>query len=85
MAEEKKAKVKRPTALKRDMQSLKRQLDNRILKARIRTAANKLEKEGSAENYRSLQALLDKSTKKGFFKLNKVSRLKAKFAAKNPS
>ncbi len=82
MAEEKKAKVKRPSALKRDIQSLKRQLENRVLKARIRTAANKLEKEGSEEHFRSLQALLDKSAKKGFFKKNKVSRLKARFASK---
>lgn len=83
MAEEKeKVKTKRPTALKRDIQSERRQLENRVLKARIGTAVRNFEKDSTQETLKALQALLDKCAKKGIFKLNKVSRLKAKYASK---
>ncbi len=83
MAEEKeKVKTKRPTALKRDIQSAKRQLENRALKSRIGTAIRNFEENASREKWSDLQALLDKGIKKGIFKLNKVSRLKSKFSSK---
>ncbi len=82
MAENKqKVKTKRPTALKRDIQSAKRQLENRVLKSRIGTAIRSFEKDPKQANWTDLQALLDKAVKKHLFKLNKVSRLKSKFAA----
>ncbi len=81
MAEKsKKEKTKRPTALKRDIQSAKSNLENRILKSRIGTAIRNFEKEATQEKWRFLQALLDKAAKKNLFKKNKVSRLKSKFS-----
>lgn len=77
-----KVKTKRPTALKRNIQSVKRQLENRILKSRIGTATRNFEKDSSQEKWQELQALLDKGKKNNLFKLNKVSRLKSKFASK---
>lgn len=83
MAEDKaKAKTKRPTALKRDIQSERRRLENRMMKSRIGSAVRFFEEDPSQETLSSLQALLDKSAKTGVFKMNKVSRLKAKFASK---
>jgi len=83
MAEKKEtAKTKRPTALKRDIQGAKRNLQNRMLKARLSTAVRTFEENATKENLQSLQALLDKSVKSGVNKLNKVSRLKGKFASK---
>lgn len=90
MAEEKKenVKVKRPTALKRDIQNEKRRLENRSFKARVTTAIRSLEKEiavkapTAKEKLQELQALIDKGAKKGIFKMNKASRLKSRFTSK---
>ena len=38
MAEKETKKTKRPTAVKRDMQSKRRRLDNRVYRSRVRTA-----------------------------------------------
>lgn len=89
MAEEKKdKKVKRPTALKRDLQSEKRRLQNRAFKSRIKTAirsfeevvAQKNEQEAKAQ-LDSVYSLIDKAVKTGIYKLNKASRLKSKFSS----
>lgn len=83
MAEKKEtAKTKRPSALKRDMQSEKRHLQNRALKSRINNAVRDFEKEGSSDTKRALQSLLDKSAKKHVYKRNKVARLQSKLALK---
>lgn len=89
--EDKKAekKTKRPTALKRDIQSKKRRMSNRIYKSRVRTAVRSfeeaVEKKDSSlatEKLNEVYSILDKCAKKGVFKLNKVSRTKSRLAAK---
>ncbi len=89
--EEKKVekKVKRPTALKRDMQSKRRRLDNKVYKSRVRTAIRTLheaiEKGDPADTTVKLNevySILDKCAKKGVFKVNKVSRTKSRLAAR---
>jgi len=84
-----KAKVKRPTPLKRDIQSEKRRLRNRAFKSRVRTAIRRLDdalpKGDSAEIKKELDAvysIMDKGVKHGVFKLNKASRTKARIAAR---
>jgi len=86
MAEEKKEdkKVKRPTALKRDMQNERRRLHNKSSRSSINTAINSLEsaltKSDKADAKQKLSAvfsLMDKGVKTGLIKLNKASRVKA--------
>jgi small subunit ribosomal protein S20 len=89
MAEKKEAKkTKRPTALKRDIQNVKRRQQNRIFKSQVRTAIRAL-RDGIEKNAAaSLPALLntayslmDKGVKKGVFKKNKASRTKSRLSA----
>lgn len=85
MANEKKdKKVKRPSAEKRNMQSKKRNLCNRVLKARVGSASNSLKEVLSQKDSSLVQtslsqvhSLIDKGVKTGVFKINKASRLKA--------
>lgn len=90
MAEEKKAKEKRPTALKRDIQNEKRRLQNRAFKSRIKTAMRSYEQVAAQNNEQeakeqlsALYSLLDKAVKTGIYKINKAGRLKSQFAAKS--
>ncbi|HEV3270236.1 MAG TPA: 30S ribosomal protein S20 [Candidatus Rhabdochlamydia sp.] len=95
MANEKKDKqVKRPSAEKRNIQSKKRNLCNRALKARVNSASRSLKEALSQkdapliqEKLNEVYSLMDKSVKKGVFKINKASRLKARLniAAKKAS
>lgn len=85
MAEEK--KVKRPSALKRDAQSARRNLKNRAYKAKVSTATRSLQevvKQKNAslipEKLNTVFSLMDKGVKTGVFKLNKASRVKSKLA-----
>lgn len=89
--EDKKAekKVKRPTALKRDLQNKKRRMNNKIYKSRVRTAIRtfqesieKGDQAATTEKLNEVYSILDKCTKKGVFKLNKVSRTKSRLAAR---
>lgn len=84
MAEEKKAKTKRPTALKRDIQNEKKRAHNRSFKSKVKTAIRSLEGEKNETETKarlnSVFSLLDKGVKMGIYKLNKVSRLKSKFS-----
>lgn len=91
MAEQKKekAKVKRPTALKRDIQSEKRRLRNRSYKSQVRTAIRNFEEslpKGDdkviADQLKNVSSLMDKGVQKGIFKLNKASRTKSRLAAR---
>lgn len=92
MAQEKKAeKKKRPTALKRDLQSEKRRLHNREQRARVNTAVRTFERaiaSGDAaslkEKLSAVYSLMDKSVKTGLFKANKASRLKSRLSARIP-
>ncbi|CAF22856.1 30S ribosomal protein S20 [Candidatus Protochlamydia amoebophila] len=82
-------KVKRPTALKRDLQNKKKRLNNKIYKSRVRTAVRSFQEslvKGdetlSKAKLDEVYSILDKCAKKGVFKLNKVSRTKSRLAAR---
>lgn len=87
--DKKAVKVKRPTALKRDMQAEKANERNRAFKASVKTAVRKLETslEGTnkAEQQTNLDqvfSLMDKGAKRGIYKENKASRLKSRLATR---
>lgn len=87
--EAKVAKVKRPTARKRDLQNEKRRLQNKIFKSKAKTSIRQLEdalSQGDAAQIgTSLNAVyssLDKGVKKGVYKQNTASRLKSRLAAR---
>lgn len=82
-------KVKRPTALKRDIQSKKRRLNNKTFKSSVRTAIRKFEgalTQSDAgitkEALNDVYSLMDKGVKKGVFKINKASRTKSRLTAR---
>jgi small subunit ribosomal protein S20 len=86
---EKDKKVKRPTPLKRDIQSEKRNQRNREMKSRVRTAIRNYEDAlgGTDTKQRQtklseLHSVLDKAAQKGILKKNKVSRTKSRLHAK---
>lgn len=93
MAKEKEAeakKVKRPTALKRDIQNAKRRMNNKIYKSRVRTAirhfhetVEKGETAAIQERLNEVYSLLDKCVKTGVYKLNKASRTKSRLTARS--
>ena len=81
-------KTKRPTALKRDLQSKRRRLGNKIYKSRVRTAIRafheSLEKNDPVQVTEKLNAaysILDKCVQKGVFKINKAGRTKSRLVA----
>lgn len=85
---EKKAKQKRPTALKRDLQSQKRNLNNRSFKAKVSTAVRSFhgtvsQKDSAAMKTKlnEVYSLMDKGVKKGIFKMNKANRVKSRLHA----
>lgn len=87
--EEVKKKTKRPTALKRDIQSEKRRLINKSFKSRMRQSMREFEeslvakdKEKVTSTLNQVFSLVDKGVKRGIFKLNKASRTKSRLAAK---
>ena len=89
MADEKKAKVKRPTAAKRLLQNEKKRLKNRIFKTKVRSAVRTFEaalkedqKEQIQENLKAVHSLMDKGVCRGIFKKNKTARTKSRFAAR---
>jgi len=84
MAEQEKAtkKAKRPTALKRYLQSEKRRLRNKNFRSKVSTAVKSLEKAiqtaESSGKLAEVYSLADKGVKKGIFKPNKAARLKSR-------
>lgn len=83
------AKVRRPQALKRDLQHEKSRLRNREFKSSVRTAIRSfdetLEKGDKAlakEKLNEVYSIMDKGVKRGVLKLNKASRTKARLAAR---
>ena len=86
----KEAKVKRPSALKRDMQNEKRCLRNRSYRAKVSTAIRGFEKaltqKESEDAIKSklnvIFSLMDKGVKTGCYKLNKAARTKSRLASK---
>lgn len=84
-----KAKVRQPSALKRDIQSEKSRLRNKAFKSSVRTAIRQFDEslpkgddKAIKENLNAVYSLMDKGVKKGVFKLNKASRTKARLAAR---
>ncbi len=91
MAEEddKTQKKKTPTAEKRLKQNVKRCLENRSFKSRVRTAIRSFESACSAGDkekvkpaLNAVHSLMDKGVKRGIFKKNKAARVKSHTAAK---
>lgn len=87
--QEENKKVKRPTALKRDLQHEKRRLSNKMYKSRIRTTVRSFQEtlskgdEGATKaSLNEVYSLLDKCVKKGVLKVNKASRTKSRLAAR---
>lgn len=86
--EEASKKEKRPTAKKRNLQSLKHRTQNRSFKASVATSIRSL-KESISKNEKNVAIgklsdvyrLLDKGVKKGVFKLNKANRVKSQMSA----
>jgi small subunit ribosomal protein S20 len=86
---EKKAKVKRPTPIKRDLQNEKRRLRNRAFKASVRTTIRRFDEtlskgdaEASKQVLNDAYSIMDKGVKLGVFKQNKANRTKARLAAR---
>jgi small subunit ribosomal protein S20 len=83
-------KVKRPSALKNDLQNEQRRLRNRSYRATVHTAIrsfeNSLAQKEASEAIQSklnlICSLMDKGVKKGVFKQNKASRTKSRFTAR---
>jgi small subunit ribosomal protein S20 len=84
-----KAKAKKPTALKRDQQSIKRNLLNRSFKSKVTTTVrafedsiSKKDAAGAQEKLKAVYSLMDKGVKKGIFKQNKAGRVKSRLDAR---
>ena len=84
-----KKKPKKLSALKRDEQSVKRNLRNRSFKSKVTTAVRSFEetisKKDSANvkaNLNDVYSLMDKGVKKGIYKLNKANRVKSRLTAR---
>ena len=89
MAEEKKAKKKRPTAEKRMLQNEKRRQINQAFKSKMRTAIRQYQdalKEENAESKATLlnlvYKLVDKGVKRGILKQNTGARMKSRLTVK---
>jgi len=88
--DKKAALTRRPSALKRDMQSEKRRLRNRSFRSTVSTAIRSLEdsiakKEGPEKVKALLEKIyshVDKGVKKGVFKTNKAARTKSRLSAR---
>ncbi|NGX35055.1 MAG: 30S ribosomal protein S20 [Candidatus Anoxychlamydiales bacterium] len=86
MAEEKKKKVKKPTAIKRIIQSEKRKKINIQFKSRAKTALKDLKKSIETKESKEIilkklniiYSLMDKAVKKKVFKKNKANRIKSR-------
>ena len=84
-----KAKTKRPTAEKRQLQNEKCRVRNKAARSCIRTKIRlfqdelpALNAEKSGSTLSEIQALLDKAAKKRLFTANKASRLQSRLAAR---
>lgn len=86
---EKNKKERRPSAIKRDMQSKKRRLRNKAFTSQVKTAIKHLDESISTkdqgkitEKLNEIYGLMDKGVNKGVFKANKASRTKSRLAAR---
>lgn len=86
--EKKEGKQKRPSALKRDLQSEKSRLRNRSFRAKVQTAIRDFEqsitekepKEAVQSKLNAVFSLMDKGVKHGVYKTQKASRTKARLS-----
>jgi small subunit ribosomal protein S20 len=90
--EEKKEKVKRPTALKRDMRAEKMRLINKSFKSNFRTTQRAFDEALQSKDKKQIENALnnvysaaDKGVKKGIYKPNRAARLKSRAFQKLPS
>ncbi len=82
--------VKRPSALKRDMQNEKQRLRNRSFRAEVLTSIrglqNSISQKEPAEVLKTklneIYSLVDKGVKRGVYKPNKAARTKSRLAAR---
>ena len=81
----KETKKKIPTAVKREKQSKKRNMQHRSFKSRVRTAIRGFEAAFSEKDKEKVQqalatvySLMDKGVKVGIYKKNKAARTKSK-------
>jgi small subunit ribosomal protein S20 len=89
--EKKEGKVKKPSALKRDLQSEKRRLSNRSYRATVLTSIRALETaitqkeapEVVKTKLNEIYSLMDKGVKSGVFKPNKAARTKSRLTARS--
>jgi small subunit ribosomal protein S20 len=93
MADEKKEngkekKQRKPSALKRDEQGLKRNLRNRAFKAKVSTSVRSFKESvtqkdlpNAKSKLNGIYSLMDKGVKKGILKLNKANRVKSRLHA----
>lgn len=86
---DKNVKTKKPSALKRNIQSENRRQHNKQFKSTVKTAVRSLESavatkqaDLTKEKLSDVFSLMDKAAKTGVFKKNKANRLKSKFAKK---
>ncbi len=82
-------KSRTPTPLKRDAQSKRRNLRNRVYKSRIKTAVRHLDEAvkagdngGVKERLNEVYSLMDKGVKKGILKANAANRTKSRLSTK---
>ena len=83
-------KTKKPSALKRNIQSEKNRLRNRSYRSSVLTAVRSFEsslsqketKEAVQTKLDQLYSLMDRGVKKGIYKPNKASRTKARLTAR---
>lgn len=88
---EKEKKARRPTALKRLIQSEKKRMINKSFTSKMRTAIRGFETACKAGDTAALEpelnkvySLLDKGVKKGIVKKNQASRKKSRLALRIP-
>lgn len=92
-AKSKEKKVKRPSALKRNLQSQKRRLANRSFKSSVLTAvrgfevalSQKEEPSSLQKKLSEVYSLMDKGVKKGVYKRNKAARIKSRLSLRTTS
>lgn len=80
-AKTKKAKVKTPTAKKRDLQNEKKRILNKGFRSQVSTAikqAISADAEQITGKLSAVYSLMDKGVKKGVFKKNKANRFKSR-------
>ena len=73
-------KAKRPSALKRDLQSQKRRSRNRAIRGFETSLAQKQAPEVVKEKLNRVYSLMDKAVKKGVYKAQKAARTKSRLS-----